>query len=248
MRTLMTAGKGGTGKSMVLAHLLKRHILPDLPGRVLVVDADPHQSLTRLLGIRPAVTLGSLRREHGRGLQRGESLAGLGRREFARRLTQAALQPLGEGADLLVMGRSRAPGCQCVVNTLLGRALDALAERYAWVVVDNEAGIEPIGRHTWPVDVLLLLASPKALELEVAGHILRQAEETQRTVRSAWLIVNRHRGQALPARLPAPLLGRLPYSDVLDSVEAPDSAWLNALDELWENAIRKTPALQFVPV
>ncbi len=249
MNVLMTAGKGGTGKSMILAHLLRRRVLTYLPGPILVVDADPHQSLTRLLGIRPRATLGELRHRHNLSLRRGAGLEALSRRDFAAALAHQAVQPLNEHADLLVMGRNDQRGCQCVVNNILGGTLDALADEYTWVVMDNEAGVEHIGRHTWPVEVLFLVSSPKPLDLDVAGKILRQAQDTGREIRTTWLILNRHKGQRVTGhRLPAPLLGTLPYSEALDTLDAPDDAWLHALDDLWERAFRSTPALQFAPV
>ncbi len=249
MKVLMTAGKGGTGKTMFLAHLLKRRLLTWLPDRILVVDADPHQSLTRLLGIQPNATLGELRHEHDLSLRRGVGLEALSRRDFAADLAHQAVQPLGDHADLLVMGRNDRRGCQCVVNNILGSTLDVLADEYTWVVVDNEAGIEHIGRHAWPVDVLFLIASPKTLDLDVANRILLQAQDTGREIRKTWLVLNRYKGQqVLSHRLPASLLGTLPYSEALDTLDAPDDDWLRALDALWERAFRETPALQLAAV
>lgn len=240
MRTIIiTAGKGGTGKSTIIAHLLKRHILGNGLGSVLVVDADPHQSLTHYLGIKPKTTLGDLRRQHERALKSGQGLERMSRQEFAREITENAVTSI-EGGDLLVMGRNSDPGCQCVVNNILGRALDVLADQYALIVVDNEAGIEQIGRHAWPVDHLLLFSSPKKTELDVAWQILGRASESKRWIGSAYLILNRvHKGQDMrfvsaDHRVTSTVvLGALPYSKRLDQEERPDEAWLNALDRVW---------------
>ena len=150
MKTIITAGKGGTGKSMTLAHLLEQFILPEALGRVLAIDADPHQSLSNLLlanhnGHEPVSTLGDLRHSHLEDLRRGRPLK-MGRGELAQVLVKETVKSL-PGGDLLVMGRNDQAGCQCVVNALLGRALDALREQYDWILVDNEAGIEHLGRH-----------------------------------------------------------------------------------------------------
>ena len=239
MITIITAGKGGTGKSTAISHLLKRHILGNGFGPVLVVDADPHQSLTHHLGTKPEKTLGELRHTHKSKLKSGQGLEDMSRQAFARLLTEQALLPI-EGGDLLVMGRNDEPGCQCVVNNILGRALDALADQYALVVVDNEAGIEQIGRHGWPVDHLLLFSSPKERELDVAWQILDRASEAKRQIGSAYLLLNRtHEGQDLrllsaDQRVTATaVLGTLPYSEKLDREEIPDEAWLDALDQVW---------------
>jgi len=198
MKTIMTAGKGGTGKTTILFELLTRRFFPDNAdgqlGRVLVVDADPHQCLSELLAgeyqlTRRAPALGDLRREHQPALQYGTNLETASRCELADLLTRYALTPLPQG-DLLTMGANDQHGCQCVVNHLLGRALDSLAEQYELVIVDNEAGIEPIGRHAWEVDLLLLSASRRPLDAEVALRILRHASTVNRTIQRALLLLN----------------------------------------------------------
>ena len=253
MKTIVTAGKGGTGKSITLSHLLKRHILGNGFGRVLIVDADPHQSLTRYLGVQTHTNLGELRHEHTQALKTGQGLEEGSRQDFARKLAQEAITPL-EGGDLLVMGKNDQPGCQCVVNTLLGNALDAVAEDYDLVVVDNEAGIEPIGRQNWKVDHLLLFSSPKGAELDVAWQILERAGEIERQIGTAYLLLNRtYSDQDLRAIYADPktmvsgtaVLGALPYSEQLDREECPDEAWLTALDKAWSYVYQRVQGKKF---
>lgn len=239
MKTIVTAGKGGTGKSMILSHLLRRHILGNGFGKVLVVDADPHQSLAMLLGAQSSPTLGELRHQHGIELKTGQGLKGMGRRDFARQLAQEAIVAI-EGADLLVMGHNNQPGCQCVVNNILGTTLDAVAGDYDLVIVDNEAGIEPIGRHDWPLDYLLLVSGPRPMELDVVRQILKRRSDVKRETGCACLLFNRSlAGQAMEAEIPAEtaLLGDLPYSPSLAMYETPDDAWLDALERAWRNML-----------
>lgn len=241
MKTLMTAGKGGTGKTTALACLLTRHILKET-GHVLVVDADPHQCLTSLLAqayaLTPAPPLGDLRGENNARLRSGEDLGDARRSELAEALALEALTPLPGGHALLVMGANDQPGCQCVVNGLLGYALDVLAGQYDLVVVDNEAGLEPIGRHAWPVDVLLLAATPRALDLQIALRILEHAKTVGREVHKTILALNYLKdGLALP--IPLALHGRL-GTDIqllagLPETTDPehDPAWLEAIGTLY---------------
>ena len=129
MKTIVTAGKGGTGKSTILAGLLCEYILPNSNGNVLVVDADPHQSLTQLLAntfhFTPPASLGELRRDHDIQLRTGKGLDNISRSELAELLVSKSLVQIPGGA-LLVMGGNEQAGCQCVVNSLLGQAIDAL--------------------------------------------------------------------------------------------------------------------------
>ena len=235
MKTIVTAGKGGTGKSMILKFLLQRHILGADFGRVLVVDADPHQSLTFLLGAEPKATLGDLRHQHGLALKTGQGLEALSRREFARQLAQEAIVPI-MGADLLVMGHNDQPGCQCVVNNILGSTLDSVAEDYDLVVVDNEAGIEPIGRHGWRIDYLLLTSGPRPLEMAVVQQILERRWDVERELGCACLLFNRAQPeQIFQVEIPRDVvpLGSLPFSQELALREQPDDAWFAALEQAW---------------
>ena len=244
MKTIMTAGKGGTGKSTLLANLLIQHILPRANGKTLVVDADPHQSLTHLLAaqyhFQSPVSLGELRLHHADALRSAKGLEQSSRSELAELLVQQALVPLPGGA-LLVMGASDQQGCQCVVNSLLGKALDAIRERFDLVAVDNEAGIEPIGRHAWAADILLLMTSMRALDLDVAERILLQAQTVRREIGLSILIVNRFQvrfdsrpDHSLPK---TDYVMMMPYSKSLDRTDVPDAEWLASLPNLW-NAIQ----------
>lgn len=241
MKTIMTAGKGGTGKSVTLAHLLTRRILPGMSGKVLVVDADPHQSLTQLLSaayhIQISTSLGELRREHERALRSGKGLEETSREALAELLVEKSLIALPGGA-LLVMGENDQPGCQCVVNSLLGRALDALREKYDLAVVDNEAGIEQIGRHHgWAVDTLLLLATMRQPDLDVAARILRKAESVQREIQRSILVINHYRGglsQGATEQILPDVWLTLPYSRSLEETNEPDEYWLSSLKVLWD--------------
>lgn len=241
MKTIMTAGKGGTGKSVMLANLLTRHLLPHSPEDILIVDADPHQSLTQLLAAHYNFTipmsLGELRHKHEDALRSGKGLEQESRRDLAELIIQQALVSL-PGGSLLVMGDNDQTGCQCVVNTLLGKSLDALRDCFHLAVVDNEAGIEQIGRHTWPVDILLLMTTPRALDLDVARRILNHAHAVQRNIRHSMLIVNRHQiqfdGNNEQNLLPETnFMLTLPYAKSLDERDVPDLNWLVSLQVLW---------------
>jgi CO dehydrogenase maturation factor len=241
MRTIITAGKGGTGKSMAMAYLLKHHIGHHDTGRVLVIDADPHGSLTNIIrswgdDCEMAATLGALRHQHDDDLRRGENLK-IGRTAFANLLVQQAITRLSGGIHLLGLGKNDQPGCQCVTNTLLGRALDALRNQYDLILVDNEAGIEHIGRHAWPVDVLLLFATPRRLDLDVAGQIVTQVQTVGREITHTILVCNRVRGdhcRDVSRPFAVDHIVSLPYTESLETNEQPDEHWIAGLGELWQ--------------
>lgn len=243
MKTIATAGKGGTGKTSILAGLLIRHLLITPFPRLLVVDADPHQCLTSLLAeayhLTPAPSLGELRQANEARLRFGEDLQTASRSDFAAYLVEQALTPLPGGHHLLTMGVNERPGCQCVVNNLLGRALDALAENYNLAAVDNEAGIEPIGRHAWPIDFLILTASPRPLDLQIAFRILEQARQVGREVRDVVMAFNFCKN-GIPIEL-SERLGK----DIRQVVTFPEvSGYMPRTDANWQAALGRLEFLR----
>jgi CO dehydrogenase maturation factor len=190
--TIAFAGKGSTGKSTLCA-LLVQYLVETRPAeRLLVVDADPHQVLTGFLPVAPATTLGALRSQYEREFKSGVGVPpDETREEFAERQMGQQARTYGPGYDLLVMGYWELQGSMCVPNRVLGRALDALLARYDRVVIDYEAGIEPIGRQEQRINDLVLVATPDPIALDVAGRIAERAQAVQRPTEQRWLLLNR---------------------------------------------------------
>jgi CO dehydrogenase maturation factor len=141
---LAVCGKGGVGKTVVSA-LLARVLLDHGVAPLLLVDADPVTGLTAALGQRVERTLADVREQL---VQTAAGSDGATRERMAREMDYRVLEALQErdGYCLLVMGRSRAKGCFCPVNTLLKHALAALASPFAVVLIDAEAGVEQVQR------------------------------------------------------------------------------------------------------
>ena len=70
------------------------------------------------------------------------------RMRLAEQLDYLLLEALTErqGYALLAMGHSTEKGCFCPANTLLRGAMDLIAEPFAAVLIDAEAGLEQIQR------------------------------------------------------------------------------------------------------
>lgn len=253
------AGKGSSGKSTIAAMMLE-WLLPQCASRLLVIDADPHQSLCTLLGIEPAATLGGLRSQYERALITGRDGAlrpDETRLAFAERLLSGAALHQADGFDLLALGQWELAGSQCVPNRVLGAALAQLLPSYPLTLIDHEAGVEHIGRlSALPIDVLVVVATPEALSLDVAGRILEHARAVGRSVHSAALVLNRVQvedlddpavGEAL-ARLEGaglPLAAVLPESRGLRACSRAGSGplALDAADPWWQALEAALPAL-----
>ena len=185
--TVAVAGKGGVGKT-TFAAITVRHLHERTGEVVLAVDADPNSNLGAKLGTEPGRTLGSIREEL---MSLGEEPPpGMSKPEYIDYQVKLALKE-GDGFDIVTMGRQEGPGCYCFVNNLLRNVVDSLSAKYAYVVVDNEAGMEHLSRRTTKAtDVLFVVADGSKAAVEAARRISTLADEMKIRVGHKALVRN----------------------------------------------------------
>jgi CO dehydrogenase maturation factor len=198
-KTIAIAGKGGTGKTTVAALLIK---FLSQKGLVLAVDADPSTNLNQALGLPldDSRTVGGIREKMTEDVSKGRLSPTIGKPEY---LFGKIMESLVEskGFDLLAMGRPEGPGCYCAPNEFLRASLDKLVKdyKYAYIVMDCEAGMEHISRQTTrDVDVLLIMSDPTMKGITTAARMKKLIEELRSNVGKVGLIVNRVRGELSP--------------------------------------------------
>ncbi|MBW1997062.1 MAG: AAA family ATPase [Deltaproteobacteria bacterium] len=185
--SIALAGKGGTGKTtlagLLIKYLVQRHMTP-----VLAVDADPNSNLNEVLGLEVRETLGDAREEMKRGVS-----TGITKDVFMEmKLEQAVVE--ADKFDLIVMGRPEGPGCYCAANSLLTQYLERLIGNYAYVVIDNEAGMEHISRLTTNnIDLLVIVSDPSKRGIQAAARIKELTTELGLDVRAHSFIINQAR-------------------------------------------------------
>ncbi len=180
---IAVAGKGGTGKTSIAA-LVIRYLMKNSPGPVLAVDADPNANLGDSLGLKVKQTMGSIIAAFN-----GEKISipsGMTKEAYLEFKFNEALVET-RGLDLLTMGRGEGADCYCYPNLMLRKFMDSLEGSYAYMVMDNEAGMEHLSRRTTQnVDELFLVsdhsikgvrtvARLKALVSELKLHVKRQS-------------------------------------------------------------------------
>jgi len=178
------AGKGGTGKTTV-AGLLVKYLVEKGKVPVLAVDADANANLNEVLGLEVQETLGDAREEMKKGVATGMTKDIFMEMKLEQALVEA------KGYDLVVMGRPEGPGCYCAANTLLTNYLDRLIKNYAYIVVDNEAGMEHISRLTTNnIDLLLVVSDPSRRGIQAAARILELTRELPLNIKKKAFLVN----------------------------------------------------------
>lgn len=183
--SIALAGKGGTGKTTVAGMLIK-YLVSRGKSPILAVDADSNANLNEVLGLEIADTLGNARED----MKKGNVPNGMTKDVFmSMKLEQAVAE--SDGYDLVVMGQPEGAGCYCAANTLLTNFLERLIGNYAYVVMDNEAGMEHISRLTTSnVDILLVVSDTSRRGLQAALRINKLAKDLNIGVGKSYLIIN----------------------------------------------------------
>jgi CO dehydrogenase maturation factor len=185
--TIAIAGKGGTGKTTVAALLVKL-IREKKLGSILAVDADPNSNLAEALGIEIKETIGSILDDIAGHPEKIPT--GMSKDRFIEYRMQTAIAE-GENFDLLTMGKPEGPGCYCYVNNILRNIMARLIKDYAYVIIDNEAGLEHLSRRTTrAADALLVISDATIVGLRSAKRINELARDLDIKIKKRLLIIN----------------------------------------------------------
>jgi len=185
---IAVSGKGGTGKTMVSALLIKAIAEKDSYD-ILAIDSDPDSNLPEALGVEVEKTIGDIREEL---LEEREKLPpGM---SWQQKLEYEAMDALVEtdAFDLLSMGRPEGPGCYCSANHVLREIVDTMAKNYDIVVIDTEAGLEHLSRRTTQnVDTMLVVTDTSKRGITTAARIKELAGELKINFSRLNVIINR---------------------------------------------------------
>lgn len=222
--TIALAGKGGVGKTTVAGMVIK-YLAQNQPGSILAIDADPSSNLNMVLGLDLDFTVGEIREDMLQqvksslvegGAAMGGLPGGISKREYLEYHVRSSLAE-GSRFDLIAMGRGEGQGCYCAVNHNLREVVDGMSRHYAYVVIDNEAGMEHLSRRTTrDVQHLLIVSDPSQRGLVAAQRIADMSRELDIRIENSYLIVNRVQGQlshetkSFVEKMGLPLLGTIP--------------------------------------
>jgi CO dehydrogenase maturation factor len=253
--TIALAGKGSSGKTTLLPSLLAAATAFRPTERRLVVDADPHQSLTTLLGHTGVTTVAALRSAYERTLLTGTALREDDTREaFLEARMGAEARLTASGYDFLSLGQWELAGSQCTPNRVMARALAGLLAHYDLALLDHEAGVEHLGRYaSVPLDALVIVSTPERMALDVAERIHASAMRLREPPRRSYLLLNRVRAGDLGKRHVRDALARCDQAGVhvLGTVREADDEphtlpaahpWHAQLPPIWDTLLRQVRA------
>jgi len=186
--SIAIAGKGGSGKtsiaSLIIRYLKRKGLVP-----VLAVDADGNANLGESLGLDVNKTIGSIIAAFNdnkisipSGLTKGAFLE--------LKLNESIVE--SKGLDLISMGRGEGTGCYCYPNTVLKKFIDELKTNYAYMVMDNEAGMEHLSRRTTEnIDELFIISDHSVKGVRTVARIIKLIEELKLVIGRQSVIINR---------------------------------------------------------
>ena len=184
---IAVAGKGGTGKTSV-ASLIIRYLIKNDLRNILAVDADPNSNLAESLGLEVRQTVGRILNKF-----QGEKLnipAGMTKEAYLEYQLNVAITE-SKGLDLITMGRGEGPECYCYPNVVIRKLIDDWSKNYAYVVMDNEAGLEHLSRRTTQnVDELLMVSDHSVKGIRAVARVRELVAELKLAVKRESIIIN----------------------------------------------------------
>jgi len=215
MEKISVCGKGGSGKSTVVALLVKG--MREKGYQVLVVDSDEsNPGLYRMLGFErrpdPLLELVGGKKNVFRAFSEGSASS----RSI---LTQDEIRTADlprpqveetDGIKLVCIGKilQSLEGCACPMGALSREFLKRLRLQEDEIeVIDMEAGIEPFGRGVeTSVDSVLIVVEPSFDSLDLAEKIYVLASEVG--MKHIWAVLNKIPSEELGLRLSNDLRGK----------------------------------------
>ena len=184
---IAVAGKGGSGKTSV-ASLIIRYLKKNGQEPILAVDADPNANLGESLGLNVKQTIGSIIASFNE--EKINIPPGMTKEAYLEfKLNDAIVE--SKGLDLMTMGRGEGAECYCYPNLILRKFADTLADNYAYMVMDNEAGMEHLSRRTTQnVDELLIISDHSVKGIRAVARIRDLVSELKLVVKRQSVIIN----------------------------------------------------------
>ncbi|MFA4876218.1 MAG: AAA family ATPase [Methanoregula sp.] len=164
MKTIVTMGRGGTGKTSFVA-LMARYLIEKKRTPVLLVDADPDQNLAEMVGVDPESAGKSTIAEllSDTFIAKGGTTVGIPpSKRIETRIWEDGLYE-GVDFDLISVGTKWVEGCYCLPDAALKNALGQITKQYQYILIDSPGGLEHLNRKiAHDVDLIIDVMGPSS--------------------------------------------------------------------------------------
>ncbi|MGD8564807.1 MAG: AAA family ATPase [Candidatus Bathyarchaeota archaeon] len=190
MKTLVTIGRGGTGKTSFVT-LMAKYFINQGDTPMLLVDVDPDQNLGEMIGANleeeEKRTISELVMETF--LERGGTTVGVPPTErIESRIWENGLYE-GDDFDFMAIGTKWVEGCYCLPNSALKGALNSITKNYKYVLIDSPAGLEHLNRRiATKIDDIFDVLDPSKKSFNHVKRALRIAKEVQIDFKNFYII------------------------------------------------------------
>ena len=174
---IAVAGKGGVGKPSLAGVRVKLLVEASPDKKILAIDADPAVGLSTVLNVEVDKTIDDIRKEVIKNVEGGDTKTAvelLGEAKYE--IMDAVVEQ--DGYAFIAIGRPETAGCYCKINSYLKEVITMLSDKFDYVVIDGEAGIEQINRRVMEkVTHLLLVTDASKKGCQVVQTIKKVADE-----------------------------------------------------------------------
>jgi CO dehydrogenase maturation factor len=201
-KTIVTMGRGGTGKTSFVA-LMAKYLIEKKATPLLLVDADPDQNLAEMVGVDLEAagkkTIAELLSDTF--IARGGTTVGIApSSRIESRIWEQGLYE-GEQFDLLSVGTKWVEGCYCLPDAALKNALAAITKNYRYILIDSPGGLEHLNRKiARNVDVIFDVMGPSHKSFQHVKRAYRVIHETGITFNKFFVICGYACSEDLPAQ------------------------------------------------
>jgi CO dehydrogenase maturation factor len=201
MKTIVTMGRGGTGKTSFVA-LMAKYLIEKQATPLLLVDADPDQNLAEMVGVDLEAggkkTIAELLSDTF--ISQGGTMAGIApSKRIENRLWEQGLYE-DRNFDLFAVGTKWVEGCYCLPDAALKNALGTITRQYRYILIDSPGGLEHLNRKIAnDVDIIFDVMGPSSKSF---AHVRR----AHRVIREVGIRFDRFfvlGGYAFPGNLTA---------------------------------------------
>lgn len=199
-KIIAVAGKGGVGKTSISSIVVKLLTEEKPEARILAIDADPAVGLAVALDIKTVKTLDDIRVKLIEDLENSKSED---RKDLLHSTEFEVFSALVEKDRFafLSVGRPETAGCYCKINSYLKDVLELLAEKFDYVVIDGEAGIEQVNRRVMEKVTHLLLVSDSSKKGTNVIQTINDVATKMVMYDKAGAIINRIKDESVKARI-----------------------------------------------